>query len=71
MKLLEKHIKINVVSLIALLVIIVCVVLIVTVVYSYGENECIVDPVAYANNNSYDYWWDVVYAARYDMKVLD
>lgn len=70
MNLLNKYVKINVVSLIALLVIIVCVGLIVSVVYSYGENECIVDPVAYANNNSNNYWWDVVYAVRYDMKTL-
>ena len=71
MNLLKKHIKINVVSFIALLVIIICVVLIVTVIYSYGENECIADPVAYANNNSQDYWWDVAYPIRYDLKTLD
>ena len=71
MKFLERHVKINVISFIALLVIIISVVVMVTVIYSYGENECIVDPVAYANNNSYDYWWDFVTPIRYDLAVLE
>lgn len=71
MKLLERHVKINVVSLIALLIIIISVVVMVTVIYSYGENECIVDPVAYANNNSHDYWWDTVMPIRYDRAILE
>ena len=71
MKLLERHVKINVISFIALLVIIISVVIIVTVIYSYGENECLSNPVDFANNNSYDYWWDTVMPIRYDLAVLE
>lgn len=28
--------------------------------YNYKNKECVSDPVAYANNNSEDYWWDFV-----------
>ncbi len=64
MKLLEKSVKINLISLIAILVIMVCVIVIVVVVYSYGEKECLADPVSYANNYSYNYWWDHVEGIR-------
>ncbi len=60
MKLLERTIKINVISLIAIILLIICVVVIVLVIYSYGEKECISNPVDYANNYSHNYWWDNV-----------
>jgi len=28
--------------------------------YTYQENSCVKDPVAYANNHSRDYWWTTV-----------
>ena len=64
MKLLEKSVKINLISLIAILVIMVCVIVIVITIYSYGEKECVSSPLSYANNHSYNYWWDHVEGIR-------
>lgn len=66
MKLLELEVRINLISLLAILVIIICVVIIAVVIYSYGEKECLSDPVAYANNYSHNYWWDYVVPIRFN-----
>ena len=64
MKLLEQHIKINLVSLLCILLIVICVIVIVLVIYSLGEKECLRNPVDYANENHKNYWWDTVTPIR-------
>jgi len=56
-----KQIKIDVVTLIGILLLIVGLIVGGIAYYSYNNSECIANPVAYANNYSYNYWWDSVF----------
>lgn len=60
MKLEQIQIKIDVLTLVAILFILIGVGGLMFYYISYQEDSCVSNPVAYANNNSHDYWWDYV-----------
>lgn len=61
-----KTIKIDIITLILIGIIIIAIVVGIVALYYYGNQSCIADPVAYANNNSHNYWWDNVIPIDYN-----
>jgi len=64
MKIWEKKIEVGLISLLALILIVICVQIILVTIYSYGEKECLSNPIDYANNYSNNYWWDYAVPVR-------
>lgn len=58
--------KIDIITIGAILLVLIGLVVGTSSYYSYRFNECIADPVAYANNHSDNYYWDSVLPIRYD-----
>ncbi len=55
-----KKIQIDLITLIAILLIIASLIVGTIAYYNYQNSLCILDPIAYANNYSENYWWDLV-----------
>lgn len=56
----KKKIELDPIFLIAIVLIVVSLIIGTVAYYNYNNRQCIRNPVEYANNNSYDYWWDYV-----------
>lgn len=54
----------QIITFIGMILFLVGVIVVTIAYYTYNNNQCIADPVAYANNNSENYWWDGVYAIK-------
>jgi len=59
-------IEIDIITLGAIALIIIGIIIGAIAYYSYSNQSCIGDPVAYANDHSNNYWWDKVVPINYN-----
>lgn len=63
----KRKIEIDLFILIGIILILFSTFLFIVAYYTFQEDSCIRNPVAYANNNSNNYQWDYVYAMKYTL----